>query len=119
MRVDHVQRPRSVLGPSRRAAPEATVQGTRGARERARAGWELVELDVDVLQTAQCCDLVAHEAAALGVGSVGEHVRDHERSHEPSTVALWNDGGGGKRSRRSIGCARFPGGRIGHPRRGC
>jgi ribonuclease PH len=26
------------------------------------------------------------------MGAVGQHVRDHERAHDPPTVSLWNDG---------------------------
>jgi ribonuclease PH len=59
--------------------------------ERACPWDELVELHLEPVELAQRGDLVAHEAAALGVGAVGQHVRDHEGAHDASTVSLWND----------------------------
>ena len=69
------------------------------ARERSRAGSELVQLDLDTVKRAQRGHLIAYEAAALGMPRVGQHVGDHERAQDASTVALWNDGARAQRSR--------------------
>ena len=73
------------------SAPEERVRGAkapaqldRRARQRARSRRELVELDVQAAELAQRGDLVADEAAALGMGGVGEHVGDDERAHDRS-----------------------------------
>jgi hypothetical protein len=57
------------------------VEIRSGAHERACAGRELVQLDVEPVDAPQRGDLVADEAAALGVRGVGKHVRDDERAH--------------------------------------
>ena len=61
----------------------AAAQRQRGAGQRAGAGRELVQLDVQAVERAQRGHLIADEAAALGVRGVGQHVRDDERAHEP------------------------------------
>jgi hypothetical protein len=65
------------------AAYKAPAQCDRRGRQSPGARRELVELDVHVVQLAQGGDLIANEAPALGMGRVGEHVRDHERAHGP------------------------------------
>jgi len=84
--------------PSRSPA-EQTAQVDGGAPQRAAPGSELIELDLQLVQAPQRGDLIAHEAAALGMGGVREHVGDHEGAHHPPTVALWNDGVHGQRIR--------------------
>ena len=86
MGVDDIEaRPHAAARRAGGAAPRA-CRSPAGAESRARqlrgAGWELVELDVEAVDRAQGGDLVAHEAAALGVRRVGLHVGDHERAHD-------------------------------------
>jgi ribonuclease PH len=83
--VHHVELFR-LRGP-REAAVIASVQIRHGTGERLGAGRELVQLDLEVGELAQRGDLVADEAPALGMGGVGEHVRDHQRAQDASTVA--------------------------------
>jgi len=70
--------------------------------KRPATGRELIELDIQLVQLAQRGDLVAHEAPALGVARVGEHVGYHQRPQHPLTVALWNDGLRGERLSKRI-----------------
>jgi hypothetical protein len=88
---------------------EAAAHVGAGACELAGAGCELEQLDFQrvvlrcrraiarlvrrlrlarIVEAAQRGDLVADETPALGMGGVGEHVGDHERPHDPPTVAL-------------------------------
>ena len=57
------------------------AQVDEGLGERARAGGELEQLDLDIVELAQCGDLVADEAPELGTALVGLHVGDDERAH--------------------------------------
>ena len=75
-----------------RCRGERRPQLARRRHERAAARRELVQLDLEPVEAPQRADLVAHEAPALGMGGVGEHVGDDERAHDAPTVALWNDG---------------------------
>ena len=59
----------------------APAQVERSACERPSTGGKLVELDVQPVEAAQRIDLVAHKPPALGMGGVGQHVRDDERVH--------------------------------------
>jgi glutamate racemase len=82
VRVDNVKAPRG----GRRGtmtAGKGAAQVRRRARQCARPWRELVQLHLHVAQCAHRVDLIAHEAAALGVGGVGKHVGDHERAHDP------------------------------------
>ena len=58
-----------------------------------------MQFNLDTVELAQCSHLIAHEATALGMGRVGQHVGDHERAQDAPTVALWNDGARAQRSR--------------------
>ncbi len=54
-----------------------------GRREQCvGAGRELVELHLQALEAPQRAHLIAHEMPALGMAGVGEHVRDHQRTHD-------------------------------------
>lgn len=58
------------------------AQLRRAANQRAWAGSELVQLNLDsAVQSAQRRHLVAHELAALRMSGVGQHVRDDQRAH--------------------------------------
>jgi hypothetical protein len=58
---------------------EAPAQLARGGE--VAAGREGEDLEVHTRQPAQRVDLVAHEAAAGGIGRRGPHVRHDERAH--------------------------------------
>ena len=83
MRVNDAERRPRATSPGAAGGPVDTPQVHRRERKRARAGRKLVELDVEAGQAPQRGDLVAHEAAALWVRGVGEHVREDERAHVP------------------------------------
>ena len=55
----------------------------RRARQPASTGRELEQLDLQPVELPQRRDLVAHEAPALGVKGVRQHVRHHESAHVP------------------------------------
>ncbi len=65
------------------AAAISPAQLAWGLEQRAHAGRELVQLDLDALQEAQRPDLIADESAPLGMVRIGEHVREDERAHDP------------------------------------
>ena len=90
MRVHDVERRARGPAGERRGGPVAAAQIAGRLGERAGAGGKLVELDLEVgiLQASQIGDLIADEGAALGVRGVGPHVGEHERAHDPPTVAL-------------------------------
>ncbi len=71
MRVHHVEA----------LALVAAAQAARSASQREGAGWELVQLHAHPVERSQRVHLVAHEASALGMSVVGEHVGYHERAH--------------------------------------
>ena len=66
----------------------AAAQIACRVHQRTRAGRELVKLDVESVEPAQGGDLIAHEAAALGVLGVGQHVGDDQGAHAPDRSAL-------------------------------
>ncbi len=89
VRVDHVEALRARSGGAARGAAARARAGRAGTRSSSTSTSS---------QRAQRRDLVAHEAAALGMLGVGAHVRDHERAHACRDVALarrrvWDHGG--------------------------
>lgn len=64
------------------------AQMADGAKQRPRPGRKLIQLDLDVLQSGQSADLIAHEPSALGMGRVGQHVGQHQRTQHPLKLAL-------------------------------
>ena len=97
--VDDVEalRPRR-SGGAARAPRRASARGP---------GRELVQLDLQSVEARSASTWSRTKLPALGVGAVGQHVGDHERAHDPPTVALWNDGprAGPDSSQRSYGRA--------------
>ncbi len=78
MRVHHVEALPSVV------APELG----RGAHKRPRARRELEQLQLDALDALERAELIAHEAAPLGVARERSHVRHNESAQHRRNVAV-------------------------------
>ncbi len=84
MGVDDVEAGRGSPSGERRGAAVQLAQ-SRAARASARApGGNSYSSTLDPAEPTQRGDLVAHEAPALRVGGVGQHVGDDERAHGAS-----------------------------------